>query len=189
MSIPLPMRFEQEPLLWTVEDVYTPQECADFIDFIERSAPKLATNNPVYRNQDCVMHDDPKAASDLFRRLKPYLPETIGPFQIIGLNDRLRLYRYKPGQRFSPHMDHWYRPSRTQITLHTVLIYFNGDFKGGETLFMEQLDQIIVPKPGLAAVFQHKIRHEGRPVLSGTKYALRTDIIFEAPDTIGEVSF
>jgi hypothetical protein len=65
-----------------------------------------------------------------------------------------------------------------------VLVYFNGDFTGGETRFMEQLEETIVPRAGLAAIFQHKLRHEGLPVLQGTKYAMRTDVIFESAEVI-----
>lgn len=43
---------------------------------------------------------------------------------------------------------------------------------------MEQLEEVVTPKPGLVAVFQHKVRHEGCEVLSGTKYAFRTDVIY-----------
>ena len=74
------------------------------------------------------------------------------------------MYRYRTGQKFEPHMDHWYRPSESQITLHTVLVYFNDDFEGGETRFQEQIEQTIIPKSGMVAIFQHKIRHEGCPV-------------------------
>jgi hypothetical protein len=48
MPIDIPMRFEDAPLLWTVDDVYSPSECASFIRLIEESSPALATNNPVY---------------------------------------------------------------------------------------------------------------------------------------------
>lgn len=59
MAIDIPFRFESERLLWWVEDVYTVAECAGFIDLIERSSPTLATNNPLYRDQDRVIRDDP----------------------------------------------------------------------------------------------------------------------------------
>jgi len=55
---------------------------------------------------------------------------------------------------------------------------------GGETVFQEQFDRTVVPRAGMAAV-QHKLRHEGRPVVSGTKYALRSDVIYEADEAIG----
>ena len=77
MSLQIPMRFENEPLLWLVDNIYTKEECDRFIEFIERSSPTLATNNPLYRNQDRVMKDDPKIAEDLFCRLYLHLPKQI----------------------------------------------------------------------------------------------------------------
>jgi hypothetical protein len=187
MPIDIPMRFEAERLLWCVDGVYTPAECADFIALIERSSPTLATNNPLYRNQDRVIRDDPTIAAELFRRLRPHLPERMGPLRLVGLNDRLRCYRYSPGQRFEPHMDHWYRPNEHQITLHTVLVYFNDDFEGGETRFQEQLEEVVRPRPGMVVLFQHKLRHEGCEVRRGTKYAMRTDVIYEAGEPLGRL--
>ncbi len=66
-----------------------------------------------------------------------------------------------------------------------VLVYFNDDFEGGETRFVKQLDRVVRPRRGLVAIFQHKIRHEGCEVRRGKKYAMRTDVIYQAPDTIG----
>ena len=188
MATRVPMRFGGAPLLWTVEEVYTPDECARIIEQIEAAAPSLATNNPMYRNQDRVMRDDPQTTAELFARLRPHLPETIGELRLAGLNERLRYYRYREGQRFEAHMDHWYQPSPTRITLLTVLVYFNGDFEGGETRFMEQLEARVEPRAGLAAVFQHKVRHEGCAVTRGAKYAMRTDVLYDAPQPI-ELTF
>lgn len=44
---------------------------------------------------------------------------------------------------------------------------------------MEQIEEIVVPRPGRVAIFQHKIRHEGCIVSRGTKYAMRTEVIYE----------
>ena len=161
MAIEVPMRFESEPLLWLVDDIYTPSECKDLIKYIEKSSPSLATNNPMYRDQDRVIRDDRTLSRELFRRLQPHLAEKMGNLSLVGINERFRMYRYRVGQRFAPHMDHWYRPNHDRITLHSVLVYLNGNFDGGETRFLEQLDEIVVPKTGMAAIFQHKIRHEG----------------------------
>jgi len=103
----------------------------------------------------------------------------MGNFVLVGLNDRLRMYRYRSGQRFAPHMDHWYCPSDSQVTLHSVLVYLNADFEGGETRFTEQLEHTVVPKTGMTVIFQHKLTHEGCTVITGTKYAMRTDVIYE----------
>ena len=180
----VPMRFETTPLMWTAHGIYDDVQCRAAIARIEAGAPSLATNNPMYRDQDRVMHDDPETASQLFDRLRPHLPETMGELTLGGLNERFRYYRYRPGQRFAPHMDHWYRPTPTRITLLSVLVYFNDNFEGGQTRFMEQVDTVVVPRPGLAAIFQHKIRHEGCAVERGIKYAMRTDVYYDAPHPI-----
>src|SRR4051794_13104673 len=78
MAIDVPMRFEGERLLWCVEDVYTAEECADMVRLIDSWSPTIATNNPLYRDQDRVMRDDPERATELFRRLRPHLPERMG---------------------------------------------------------------------------------------------------------------
>jgi prolyl 4-hydroxylase len=179
---PVPMRFGDERLLWSVDNVYSHVECSQFVRWIESQAPTLATNNPTYRDQDRVMVDDPTVAADLLERLRSHLPPTMGELELVGLNSLLRFYRYRPGQRFAPHMDHWFQPDERHITLHTVLVYFNDDFEGGETKFQEQLDDVVIPRTGSVALFQHKLRHEGCEVRRGTKYALRTDTIYRAPE-------
>ena len=37
----------------------------------------------------------------------------------------------------------------------------------------------IKPKTGMALVFHHPLRHEGKEITSGTKYVLRTDIMYK----------
>lgn len=171
-------RFDSIDLLWTVENIYSQNECNDFISMIEKAKPEFATNNQMFRDQDRAMVDDPKISDNLFERLRLHLPGNIAQFKLRRLNERLRFYRYRAGQKFSPHMDHWYQPSESEISLLTVLTYLNSNFTGGETRFMGQLEEVVTPKSGLVAVFQHKVRHEGCEVLSGTKYAFRTDVIY-----------
>jgi len=178
------MRFSDTSLLWSVDDVYSEEECSEFVESIERWGCAIATDNPMYRNQDRVMRDDPETAGDLFNRLEPHVPRRIGDLEVCGLNERLRFYRYKAGQEFKEHMDHWYKPSPTEISLLTVLVYFNEGFEGGETRLTEQVEETVIPAPGRVAIFQHKIRHEGCRVSAGTKYAMRTDVMYRAPTPI-----
>jgi hypothetical protein len=184
MMTAVPMRFADAPLLWTIDDVYSAAECRRIAETIERADPALATNNPAYRDQDRVIVDDAAAATTLFERLRAHLPERVGTLSLHGINPRLRYYRYRAGQRFEPHMDHWYQPDARTITLFTVLAYLNDGFEGGETRFLEQLDDLIRPRAGRVAIFQHKLRHEGCPVVRGTKYAMRTDVLYRAPSDI-----
>ena len=146
-SLPLnvPMRFDSIPLLWTQENVLSLDECCEKVRFIESSNPSLATNNPMYRDQDRIIKDIPQLAQMLFSRMESNLPKRIENFSLVRINERFRFYRYKPGQKFLPHMDHWYQPGENQISLLSIIIYLNDKFSGGETRFMEQLTATVIP--------------------------------------------
>jgi hypothetical protein len=69
----------------------------------------------------------------------------------------------------------------------TFLIYLNDDFEGGETRFyMPTEDGMVargvVPKRGSVLVFPQgntcSLIHEGSAVTSGTKYVIRTDVLY-----------
>ena len=172
-------RYENDPLIIEVDHVFSEEECSQYIEFIEQSSPRLATNNAIYRDQDRVIKDDPSLASKLFYKIKQSLPLRLGEFELSRINERFRFYRYNPGQKFPPHMDHWYQANDSEISLYSILIYLNSEFSGGQTRFMEQIEKTVIPEVGKAAIFQHKIRHEGCEVTNGTKYAVRTDIMYK----------
>ena len=109
------------------------------------------------------------------------------------------------GDHFSPHLDGPWVPSEEESSVFTVVMYLNSDFEGGATsslkkvLFpMCKLSIIIWPRPslplggvlcsvspkaGTALIFNHDTVHEGQPVTQGTKYIIRTEIIFRQVDT------
>jgi len=58
----------------------------------------------------------------------------------------------------------------------SLIIYLNDNFEGGQTDFREFE---VFPETGRAIAFHHDLLHEGKSVLSGTKYAVRTDVMYE----------
>lgn len=190
-SYPLRVHFDlldlEHPLFWTVDDVLSEAECAGLIDRIEAAAPELATINapggPVIRtdirNNTRVIFDDVALAAQLFERVRDQVPATFKGWTACGANERLRCYRYEPGQRFGPHYDGYFQRSENEQSMLTFMIYLNGGFEGGETRFLE-LGEAVVPRPGLALLFQHPILHEGSEVTAGIKYAIRSDIMYRA---------
>lgn len=173
------------PLAWTVDDVLTPDECAALIDRIESLGPTTApvttlrgpVLRPEIRNNRRVILDDPELAALLFERARPDLPTMLSGMSVVGANERLRCYRYDPGERFAPHYDGAFVRDADECSLLTFIVYLNDGFTGGETHF-HQLERTVVPRPGLGLLFQHKLLHEGQTVLSGRKYALRSDIMY-----------
>lgn len=178
------------PLSFTVDDVLSPEECEHLIARIEAASPQAApvslpggpVMRPDIRNNTRVMFDDEAIAALLFERVRHRLPPRMKRRVVSGANARLRCYRYAVGQRFAPHYDGAYQPSSEERTELTFLIYLNEGFVGGETALLD-LGETIVPKRGRALFFQHAILHEGCPVTSGTKYALRSDILYREEGT------
>lgn len=79
---------------------------------------------------------------------------------------------------------------------YTFIIYLNDDFKGGETTFFLPKEgtegtlesRPVRPRTGWATVFPHgetgvPLLHEGSPVVKGTKYLLRTDVVYTSPES------
>jgi hypothetical protein len=58
MSFEVPFLFDTEKLLWSVDNIYSPEECASFIKKMDRSRLKSATNNHLFRNQDRIIEDN-----------------------------------------------------------------------------------------------------------------------------------
>lgn len=182
--------------IFTVRGFLTPDECAAEIARAEAAgfgdAPVNTLGGPVVnkrmRNNDRVMVDDPAAAAALWDRLRPFVPERLGSWQATGLNERLRYYRYDPGQRFHWHFDGYYERSPTEQSALTFMVYLNDGFAGGETQFrFRPLGMLpdggddefeVVPEAGMALVFVHAVLHQGAEVTSGRKYVLRSDIMY-----------
>ena len=63
----------------------------------------------------------------------------------------------------------------------TFMVYLSDVPQGGETRFFgnDMSVQVAVrPEAGKALVFEHTILHEGVAAEDGTKYVLRTDVMY-----------
>ncbi|KAL1882846.1 hypothetical protein Daus18300_000484 [Diaporthe australafricana] len=114
-------------------------------------------------------------------------------WEIARLDSALRFLKYEPGQYFSPHCDGQYiGKNGAEKSLLTVHLYLNGggqgdeEIEGGATRFGIDFDNPkedkldVDPKIGSVLIFQQRdMYHEGVEVRKGTKYTLRTDVIYE----------
>lgn len=134
----------------------------------------------------------------LWKKLKDLIPPHIKSFvgdancgHPLGLNPRLRVLRYDASDNdvFEPHFDATTRVGNT-TSLLTVLIYLNDgggeEFDGGETYYLdanspEGVDTAtkVTPATGKVVIFEHDLFHSSVPLKFGTKYVLRTDILFD----------
>jgi prolyl 4-hydroxylase len=168
-----------------VEGFFTPEECKGFIDFSEKQGYEESlirtregeVMNKEIRDNDRVIWDNPQIAEQIWEMVKDMLPADIDGYEPIGLNERFRFYRYKDGQQFKPHVDGSFRRNETETSKITLLLYLNEDFEGGNTTLVLE-GQEVEPKEGMLFLFEHRIMHCGRPVTEGTKYVLRTDVMY-----------
>jgi 2OG-Fe(II) oxygenase superfamily len=178
----------------TVENFFSASECDEYIRWGEAIGFDDATVSTSggmlmmkrVRNNDRVLVDDPGRANALYRRLTAHLPPRFQRiWEPIGLNERLRLYRYDVGQQFEWHRDGYFRRTDDEWSLFTFMVYLNDGFGGGATSFSVQEIGVapdgvlrVVPKKGMALLFHHPVMHRGDPVTAGRKYVLRTDVMY-----------
>lgn len=171
----------------TIDGLFTPEECDALVRSSEASgftdAPITTGRGfvmaPEVRNNTRVMFDDPARAAALWARLGPWVPAERARGVAVGLNERFRFYRYAPGEYFRWHLDGSFERDAHERSMVTAIVYLNDDFEGGSTDFdtREGAAQII-PRRGMVLLFDHRLLHQGAPVLRGRKYVLRTDVMY-----------
>lgn len=176
--------------IFTVSGLFTREECDEYIAFAEGigfgEAPITTFGGPVMmkdvRNNERVMVDDPGRAGVLWDRIRPHLGAMdFAGARAVGVNERLRFYRYDPGQVFRWHRDGYYQRPNGERSRLTYMVYLNEDFEGGETKFRDP-DVVVKPEKGMALVFLHPLMHEGAAVSRGRKYVVRTDVMYGGGD-------
>lgn len=164
---------------------------------------------PSYRNNDRQVLTDEQLAARLLRRLREGFPggierllpgDLIPNWRLEGINERFRLCRYQPGQRFHIHQDGVHHRGSDCRSMLTFMVYLTDgdDFEGGDTLFFAAGPQAgegksnlvarIRPRAGSLIVFDHSIWHAGEEVTCGVKHVLRSDLLFRGtPNVAGAV--
>lgn len=119
-------------------------------------------------------------------------------YQPIGCNPNLRVYKYEKGHSFGKHVDGSNLvPEMEGKTEWTLLVYLS-ECQGGATrfYFSDDMDEALMKRkrnkknqssvayaPQVGSLLLHLhgdycLEHEADAVLGGTKYVLRTDLVF-----------
>ncbi|KAI0636807.1 hypothetical protein C8Q77DRAFT_526043 [Trametes polyzona] len=191
-----------------IDDFFSSEECKAYVKFIdslplELTPPKKRGEAERVNHRMSIPSVD--FAQRLYAVLAPHLPEFPYPTwakrpagtpasarrAAHSLNSNIRVYKYVQGQYFGPHYDDSVRDPETGAKSEwTLLIYLTGSqdgVEGGETIFYRdqkgKTRESIVPPltRGTALLHRHGqdcMLHEGSPVTKGTKYVLRSDLMF-----------
>ncbi|KAG7289697.1 hypothetical protein NEMBOFW57_006073 [Staphylotrichum longicolle] len=197
-SLPItltPLDFATSPLpeysqchALVLDNVLSPSECATLLRLAEASVPAPGQPGSELRHGP----DDPWA---------PALVNVGGGFEVLEQeyrnSDRIVWDCQEVVDRIwgrshcdAPFVD-TRDPSRSIRTLFTIHLYLNdskaevegAELVGGATTFYsgdEKRRIDVDPKAGRVLIFQHRrLLHSGDDVLAGTKYTMRTDILYE----------
>ena len=157
--------YSDQPIIMTFDEVFTAQECKEFIELshqfayeaalitINKDKAELRLN---VRNNQRVIYDSDELSKQLFERLQSLLPAKLHGWNLAGLNERFRFYLYEKGQTFKPHYDASYEKNDWHSSQLSLLIYLNDAFEGGETIFYHDTGMLKPSKETQLAAIQPK---------------------------------
>ncbi|KLO12617.1 hypothetical protein SCHPADRAFT_829289 [Schizopora paradoxa] len=178
----------------------------DFVEGLPLELTPPPKKGDAQRVNHRISISSPEFARTLFELFAPHLP-SFTPYLSISsstrnakvaeprvthsFNSNIRLYKYTEGQYFGCHYDDSVKdPLAAGVHSEwTILIYLSGvedGVVGGETVFYKGAGKKKVEirptlRRGSALLHKHGqycLLHEGAPVLKGTKYVLRSDLMF-----------
>eukprot|EP00418_Pyrodinium_bahamense_P037453 CAMPEP_0179192802 /NCGR_PEP_ID=MMETSP0796-20121207/95802_1 /TAXON_ID=73915 /ORGANISM="Pyrodinium bahamense, Strain pbaha01" /LENGTH=309 /DNA_ID=CAMNT_0020897093 /DNA_START=5 /DNA_END=934 /DNA_ORIENTATION=- len=189
-----------------LRNLLTPAECDDIIAQAEAFGLRDCGASRRVRVTDRVSAMGEDLGRLLFARARPHLTDIIMPaygqpprgvpammeglWAPQGLNPCFRVCRYSRGGFFLPHFDGGFDISDTFRSIKTFMLYLNDDFEGGPTNFysagqphyrqpmLKNVIHSLRPEKGSCLVFNHQITHDGGELISGAKYILRTEVMY-----------
>jgi len=202
--------FAELPGVFLLHNVLTPQECEQIIAASEamgytEDAP-VSLGRHIRQNENCVWIADNELLDTIYGRFSYLLTTEPDGSAPLGLNARWRLYKYNLYDIFRPHIDgSWpgsgIDPKTGKLvqdifgdrwSRFTWVLYLNDDFEGGATHFFvplaggsQYLKREILAQQGAVLCFYHgkhnlSYLHEGALVTFGTKYILRSDVLYSS---------
>jgi hypothetical protein len=176
------MRDANAERLYEFPNAIDPRTCRDFIDRGNRSGwieSDIRQLNPLFsRSQTCIFID----TTLLFAAVSQSLPEALDGMQLDSLvPDRTSCMRYLVGEYFGLHSDSPFCAHDGQsIAKLSLVLYLNDDYQGGETVFPD-LNISVRPQVGKFLAFAPATRHSSTPIIEGTKYIIRSEVLYRTP--------
>jgi len=176
-----------------IPTVLSVEECQAIIHICEEKGFSPAS---FYTDKDGVEHysdirksqrllvDSVSFVETLWKRIQPHVPSTLyTDEEVVGLNERLRILKYLPGDQFKPHVDGNYVSPQGHVSRLTLLLYLNEGYDGGFTHYYTHDGRWlgIPPQTGMVVLQDQNLYHYVPPLVQGCKYAIRTEVMTRIP--------
>lgn len=188
-------KYESDILI--IDNLCSKEECQELISRFDNLMTKCQSTSS-YRDMYRTEYDNPELSTVIFEKIRNFVPSVLdvkptdsqygktykyeGIWNLTKLNSFWRIGKYTEGGKFAKHRDGLYQPSLDCRSFYTFMIYLNDEYEGGQTTFYLDSGEISFKlKQGSAIIFPHNLLHEGTPIISGVKYIMRSDIMFETP--------
>jgi prolyl 4-hydroxylase len=181
-AVSLPRRqLSEQPEAWAFENFFSPDECTYLMDAARPLLEPSVIVDPVtgrfsphpVRTSDGASFpwvSEDLVISALNRRI------AAASATDVKAGEPLQVLRYAPGQEYRPHLDAL--PMGDNQRVLTMLVYLNGGYSGGETLFT-RTGLKFAGRPGEGLLFRNALpggepdelaQHAGLPVTAGEKF-------------------
>ena len=180
-----------EKILMYIKGVFSEKECNKIIDKTNEMGYKKASlytdekgiehfYEEFRKNDRCII-DDTRFVKKLEERIFEHIPKVYYGKKYHSINPRCRIQKYENTGYFSRHSDTCYK-TYSNISMITILIYLNANYEGAYTTFFSNpkdfSGMMLKPEIGLVCLMDQDISHEVPFLLSGTKYVIRTELMY-----------
>lgn len=126
--------------IYKIDNIFTKEECKEFINMYNDSSNNIKDIDYPGRQYTRLLFKDKNLAKRLHEVIKPCLINEDLLNQSSGVNDHIRLSKYKLIQSFEKHKDGFNRDGNNSESYATLNIFLNDEFNGGRTLFFNHMD-------------------------------------------------
>ena len=195
---PLEVQVIKAKRILLIRNLLSPEECKIFIQMMKDGIPEpVGQPSSSYRYCERIILNLNELATSLWMKIRTVMEEAgllkitstaetscQGMWEADHLKKAFTLIQYKQGGHFSAHHDGVYETQENERSFWSLTMYLNDvDIsQGGATKLLDPDISIssIQPSQGSALLFfQPKTLHAGEPLISGEKFLLRTDVMFQ----------
>lgn len=163
--------------IWVLENFVSDQFCENLIEqakIVGFKNAKFAHHGR--KNKETII----KIKSKVKDQIDDQIIKTFNQNQGVQLEARyfepkVEVYQYDIGDYIAPHIDCPRHIEKYNLeTSHTIIIYLNDSYLGGETFFTEKNIGVKGLKKS-CLIFNNQFLHEAKKIIKGTKYIARFD--------------